>query len=858
MNTIKKRAIGLLLALAMLLSLAACGKNDDDAQQLSGTVYVPQFIDLNLESLGQNYNLQGGCTDGTNVYLLVSIYPDDDAGEAGEMREALIRVPLDGGEMAELEGFQHDASRTMEGYDQVSSYLNGIRIGADGSLWVEESVYAAAYDLPEDFDPETDQMWNYEQTESVSLEYQIQLDSTGTEITRIDISNLAEKAGIEGGLYADGSLFDKDGDLIVSADRKLVVLDPSMNVRFTLEDENMWGGNVVALSDGSVGVMTTVNDTVNQTYTRQLRCVDKAAKKWGEAYDLPQNAYEVYPGGGEYLFYYKNGETLYGYRAEVEEGAEHGERLLSWLDADIDSDSIQFFSFLADGRVVVMTRSWYGSGGPEVNLAILTATPRSELPEKTILTYATMYLGQDERNRIIDFNKNSTTHRIEVTDYSEYATEEDYMAGITKLNTEILAGSVPDIIGVSNLPLRQYGAKGILEDLWPFIDNDADISREKLMDRVLNAAEQDGKLYQVFGSFTIQTIIGSSKVVGEDMGWTMQEFQDALASMPDGCTPFGEGTTKTGMLSAMLNQNLDSFVNWETGECSFDGDSFKTALAFCNQFPAEFDYENYEYNENDSDPARIADGRQMLMQQSLNDFRSIQMYEAMFGGPEALNHFYLSYDYSGGSGGYSVVVMASASGGSFSADRDSQETNRLIPGRYITFKGYPMEDGSCGSSFSISDGLAMSSTCKDKEAAWSFMRQLLLPTDEEDGSFGYRWGFPVNKADFDKMAEESMEVEYITDGEGNQVLDENGNPIQQSKGGWGWATLDIDTQATTQGEYDQIMELYNAIDSLYSYDTKISEIVSDVAGSYFAGDKSLEETADLIQNRVKTYVNESR
>ena len=174
------------------------------------------------------------------------------------------------------------------------------------------------------------------------------------------------------------------------------------------------------------------------------------------------------------------------------------------------------------------------------------------------------------------------------------------------------------------------------------------------------------------------------------------------------------------------------------------------------------------------------------------------------------------------------------------------------------FIGYPQEDGSVGSSFALDTGAAMSSTCKDKEAAWSFMRQLLLPEDEEDGSFGYRWGFPVNKADFDKMAEESMEVEYITDGEGNQVLDENGNPIQQSKGGWGWATLDIDTQATTQGEYDQIMELYNAIDSLYSYDTKISEIVSDVAGSYFAGDKSLEETADLIQNRVKTYVNESR
>ena len=68
----------------------------------------------------------------------------------------------------------------------------------------------------------------------------------------------------------------------------------------------------------------------------------------------------------------------------------------------------------------------------------------------------------------------------------------------------------------------------------------------------------------------------------------------------------------------------------------------------------------------------------------------------------------------------------------------------------------------------------------------------------------------------------------------------------------------IDIRATSQSEYDQIMELYNAIDSVYSYDTKIFEIVTDVAGSYFAGDKPLEDTASLIQNRVNTYVNESR
>ena len=47
------------------------------------------------------------------------------------------------------------------------------------------------------------------------------------------------------------------------------------------------------------------------------------------------------------------------------------------------------------------------------------------------------------------------------------------------------------------LPMRQYGARGVLEDLWPHIENDPDIGRDSLMDRVFTAAEQDGKLEQI-------------------------------------------------------------------------------------------------------------------------------------------------------------------------------------------------------------------------------------------------------------------------------------------------------------------------------------------------------------------------
>ncbi len=848
MNKPVKRILCLLLSLSLLLALAACGKDkeQDDTQQLSGTVYVPEFMDLNLD-LGKNFDIDGGCTDGTNVYLLVSIYPDWEAGETGDTRTTIMCVPLDGSAVSELENFQ--PGEAPEGYDQASTYYREMRAGSDGSLWLWENSYAIDYDLPEDFDAETDQMWNYEMLDNVNKEYMVQLDSTGTEITRVDVSSLEEKLG-GNGVYIGGTLFDADGDLFVSSDGKVTVLDSSMNVLFTVEEENMWGSSLVQMSDGTIGTVVGVSDTINQTYSRQMRVIDKAAKGWGESYDLPRNAYEAYPGGGEYLFYYKNGEALYGYKAEAAEGEERGERLLSWLDADINSDDISFFSFLADGRVVVMTRSWRSSGGPEINLAVLTATERAQLPEKVTLTYATMYMSHDERNRIIDYNKSSSTHRIEVRDYSEYNTDEDYTAGRTKLNTEILAGSVPDIISVSSLPLRQYGAKGILEDLWPYIDNDGEISREKLMDRVFTAAEQDGKLYQVFNSFTIQTIVGSSKVVGEDMGWTIQEFQDALATMPEGCAVFGEGSTKDNMLNALLSMNLDSFVNWETGECSFDSENFKSALRFCDSFPLEFDWENYEYDESSSEPVRVADGRQMLVQENVSDFRYIQLLEAMFGGEEAIKP--VTRDTNSGSGG--SVIISSSTG---SYDGGYEMESRVIPGRYITFKGYPMEDGSCGSSFNISDGLAMSTVCKDKEAAWSFMRELLLPASEDENSF-YRWGFSVNKEDFDKAAAEMMEVEYILDENGEKVLDDDGTPLEASKGGWGYDTLNIDLRAANQQEYDQIMELYNTVDSIYSYDTNIMEIVSEVAGSYFSGDKNLEDTASLIQNRVKTYVNEQR
>ena len=447
-------------------------------------------------------------------------------------------------------------------------------------------------------------------------------------------------------------------------------------------------------------------------------------------------------------------------------------------------------------------------------MALLAPTPRSELPEKTTLVYASLYLSYDARKKIIDFNKKSETHRIEVKDYAEFDTDGSGKASLQKLNTEILAGNVPDILDTSNLPLRQYGSKGILEDLWPFIDKDPDLGRDKLMTRPLEANQQDGKLYEIFSNFTIRTVAGTTKIVGDRMSWTLADLREALSKMPEGCAIFGEYDTKANMLDTVVSLNMDQFVDWETGKCNFDSDQFKAMLEFCNTFPAEFNYENYDWDEWEGEESRILSGKQMLSQTYLSNF-----------------------------------------------DWTLQSLNALHNGEY-SFVGYPREDGGCGSSFSFYSGIAMTSSCKDKDGAWSFIRQVLLPTEEERAGARYYYSggnFSVNKADFDKAMENALTPQYETDADGNNILDEEGNPIPVNYGSiWVNDTTEIKMKAPTQSDVDKVLALYEQVDSIYRRDDKIMESVLEVASQYFAGDKPLNDAASLIQNKVTLYVNENR
>lgn len=740
----RKHGIFCLLA-AICLLLAACGEKPEepDAAPLLAGAYTAVWTGVD----GGMEFFVDGCISGEAAYVFGT----------QKNADAFLRLPLAGGAAQPLPEYQPGGAE--------GSYTSrtGIRPGEDGTLWVLERCVFIQGDK--------------------TIYLLRQLDEEGKELRRIS----SEGWGL-GSITIYDMLLDGSGDIYAATNKGVTVLDGKGQARFSLEMEVDLGGlDLIRLGDGRVGVPEWTRDVSGKTVSR-LRTIDKDGKGWGEDYPLPMDHYGrgVFEGDGNILFYYLNGESLYAWQT----GAEAGEPVLNWLAAGVAGEQVRSVSRLPDGRLAAVAR---GSNMSDVGFYLLTPVEEGALPERTVLTYATVNMTTDERTAILAFNNANPDYYIEVTDYAQFNTSEDWSAGRTRLITEVLAGNVPDLLNVGQLGTSRWGAMGLLEDLWPYIDNDPELNREDLMERVFQALETDGKLYQVGSTFRIMTLTGASSVVGEDMTWTPADFWDALASMPEGAIPLVNSGSKDRMLKELLNLGGDRFVDWDEGTCHFDSEEFKDLLTFCNSFP------NQDALRDAADITGMVSGMQMLCEWQLTDFYAVQKMAFLFGGA-------------------------------------------------VTFVGYPNEWGEVGSAFYLPRSYAISSASAHKDGAWAFLRTLLLPNT----SANVFREFPTNKADFQQLAEQMMKPEQV-DASGREIPT-NGFYFGEVDG----MELHCTYHAVTQEEYDQMMALYNAIDRIYAWNDEINEIAVSAAGAYFAGDKTLDEAAELIQNRASLYVSEQK
>ncbi|MEG1661688.1 MAG: extracellular solute-binding protein, partial [Clostridiales bacterium] len=476
-------------------------------------------------------------------------------------------------------------------------------------------------------------------------------------------------------------------------------------------------------------------------------------------------------------------------------------KLVNWINSDIDSDKLGNIMILPDGRVLCVSHNYGMNGNSKSEFIILTKTDSAQIKPKTKLTLATMWMSSELRGAVLQFNKTNQDYRIEVQDYSEFNTKDDYEAGRLKLNTAIISGNVPDLVDVNQMPMQQYVAKGLMEDLYPYIDKDTEVSRDDLVQSVFRSLEINGGLYQVSPSFSVSSVVGATSLVGPDMGWTIDDLMAVREKMPEGNTVFNY-LTRDSMLYSMCVFGMDDYVNWETGECHFDSDTFIKMLEFANTFPVEYNWEDEETN-SVSEFEKIKSGQVFLSAFNLYDFQEYQTYQAMYGGD-------------------------------------------------ITYIGFPRATG-IGNAVSVNAGLAMSSKCAHKEAAWEFMRIFLTEKYQKENIW---WGLPTNKNIFDLKLADAMKTEEEKAAQqaasNSDMAVSIGGSVMMGDG------LEVKIHPMTQPEKDKIMAMVDALDSTVNYDQSMMEIIQEESAAFFAGQKTAAETAGIIQSRVKIYVNEQK
>ncbi|MBE5864857.1 MAG: extracellular solute-binding protein [Lachnospiraceae bacterium] len=490
---------------------------------------------------------------------------------------------------------------------------------------------------------------------------------------------------------------------------------------------------------------------------------------------------------------YTNSQGVFKYHI----GDKDAKQMMSFVNSDLNISHFDAFLYLDDKQFI-----GFYSVYDEINYTrtieggIFTKVNPEDVPDKELLVLATNYIANDIKQRVVDFNKSSQTHRIMIKDYSQYVSDEDYMAGYTQLNNDIIAGNMPDILVVdSNMSLGSYASKGLLADIGELIAKDEELSKEEYMTNVFEACKLDGKLYEIIPSFYVSTYLGKKSLIGEPKEWTLQEAQAVVDRMPEGAQLFSE-MTRGGYISTVYEICGNEFIDDATGKCSFDSPEFIAIMEYANTLPEEIDDSYYEGDWYTSYESQYREDRTLLSNHSISGMESL-VY--------AIN-------------------------GTF--------------GEEVTCVGLPSSGGN-GAALYVGNSYAISAKSKHQDVAWEFMRYYL--TDEYQNTL--EWQLPISKDRFEVLAQKATK---------NPVYkDENGNEVEDSYHYW-INDEDVILEPLTQEQVDEISAYIATVDTRAWQNSEIRNILDEEMAAYFSGQKSAKEVAGLIQNRVQLMVNENR
>ncbi len=754
MKRITKTIITCLLATLLILSFAGCGKKIDNGASFDkNTVYKETPIEVSFPK-----GFEGNSFFVAGDRIVFTGYSFDDTT---------------------YENHSYIGSMNFDGSDIKLTEM-------DEASWINESVGlddGKVLALVDTYIPSEDPEEYGENKTILKL-----FDQTGKVISQVD---LREELKLE---YAYRLLNIEDYYYLQGDDGSFYQLDKNLKlVKKISSDETRDFNRIYKLKNGSYVASSWTEDGM------AFKKFDPNSFSVGEviesAFDLtPYGIYEGKASGYDFLL---SDSTQYlGYNL----GDTKATPIINFINSDIESNYYSVMEPLSDSSFISVSTE-YDENGSRIYVNSLTKVNPEDIKEKEIITLGCVWIDGGTRRDVVAFNKSHDDVRIAVTDYMSYNTEEDYMAGYKKLNSDIATGHGPDILLSSyDGQIAGYAKKGMFIDLYTMMAKDSEVNKEDFCQNVLDLMSQNGKLYFLSENFSVSSLIGKKKFLGERTSWTLDEMKQVENSLPEGTTLF-IAKTRDEFLSNVVGSNYSYYIDEINGKCNFDNEGFISLLEYTKGLPeGNDDFYTMLYDDN-------------YYQNFQTAFRE--------------NRVVLSDNYI-----YSIEDLPRTMHGQF--------------GEPTTYIGYPCENGN-GSTVQLNSIYAISSKSKNKDAAWEFVRTKFTP----DYQNAVDWMLPVNKDALRKLVDKATKPRTYKNYETGEE--------EEYEDYYYLGDVEIKINPLTQAEADEIYNFLLSVDKLSGYlSGDINDIINEEIAPFYNNQKSASEVAKIIQNRVSIMLAEKQ
>lgn len=420
---------------------------------------------------------------------------------------------------------------------------------------------------------------------------------------------------------------------------------------------------------------------------------------------------------------------------------------------------------------------------------------------RTVLTVAVSDSNQGFAAAVEAFNEKSETILVEVKEYGREALEEfsenSLDAFSTELTMAILSGDGPDLVEWGYQYSPAYASGRLMENLYPYMEEDEAFHREAYYENILEAFELDNGLYVMPTSFDVRTMCGKESELGSGRGiiqsWEMGEMIEAFENSAH-AEWLTANHSKELVLGEICYGCMGNFVDWETGECSFTTPEFVELLKFADTCP-----------------------EQLLI---ANDF---SLRESLRSGQTFLQPVILT-------NAWKIANMRVSCG---------EEA--------VLWPGYPVADGEKALGGGIADiygyGLSICTGSSHKEEAWEFIKSFLTVEAQREEA-----GIPLLKSVSEERIAEALTPEYEgADGEKQEKV--RYEIIYEGEERIGLTTITEEDAEIFRSIIENTHRSYGSEPGLY-------QIIEEEASAYFGKGKDAAAVAGIIQNRVSVYVEE--